>query len=77
MDLSSLPPLHGHLSIAGTSLDFGGGFGIGGFLSDRDSADEGQSRGFGENDGEEAVKCLRRGFQVGAHSPLEEFSRRL
>jgi len=63
MDLSSLPPLHGQLSLASGSADFTGSFGISGFL-DRDYLEETQGRVFNENDGEEAVKCLRRGFQV-------------
>lgn len=64
MDLSSLPPLHGQLSLATASAEYSGSFSISGFLTDRDFLEDTQGRGFNENDGEEAVKCLRRGFQV-------------
>ncbi|XP_053406512.1 uncharacterized protein LOC123547038 [Mercenaria mercenaria] len=68
MDLSSLPPLHGQIANARSSVEFrNDGLGIPGYLYDRDllqDEDPSQVKTFGENDGEEAVKCLRRCFQV-------------
>ncbi|WAR21948.1 CC142-like protein [Mya arenaria] len=67
MDLSSLPPLQGQLSFANSSVEFSDGFGVGGFISEREHVNESgtETRAFNVNDGEEAVKCLRRAFQLG------------
>ncbi|XP_052773816.1 uncharacterized protein LOC128212404 isoform X2 [Mya arenaria] len=66
MDLSSLPPLQGQLSFANSSVEFSDGFGVGGFISEREHVNESgtETRAFNVNDGEEAVKCLRRAFQI-------------
>jgi len=65
MNLSSLPPLHGQLSLARSSVEFKDGFDIGEYISGGAAEEEhGGLRAFGAADGEEAVRCLRKAFQV-------------
>ena len=66
MDLSSLPPLHGQIANTRNSVEFHDiGAGISGYMYDTNQdEDPSQVKSFNENDGEEAVKCLRRCFQV-------------
>ncbi|XP_052226327.1 uncharacterized protein LOC127841499 [Dreissena polymorpha] len=65
----SFPPLQGQLAFTKSSVEFdNGGFGItgmSGFLSEREPEEfSGQPRVFTSTDGEEAIKCLRKAFQV-------------
>ena len=69
MDISAFPPLHGQLAFTKSSVEFEiGGFGMSGmsgFPSEREPEElSGQPRVFTGNDGEEAIKCLRKAFQV-------------
>lgn len=67
MDLSNLPPLQGQFSTARSSVELSNtGVGFSELLYERDFQEEGQPQRskFDEHDGEEAVKCLRKCFQV-------------
>ena len=65
MNLSELPPLHGQTVTSNYNTERGSfditTFGV---LSGREIGDEIEERCFKETDAEEAVKCLRRCFQV-------------
>ena len=70
MNLSELPPLHGQ-AVSNSYTSERGSFDITtfGILSGREVLDEVEEKAFKETDAEEAVKCLRRCFQVKLNYP--------